>query len=238
MFDYKISKHPHFDEACRAFALRHNMAKLAERAGMNVQTLRNKLNPDQPHQLNASDIWLLTDLTEDSTLVDGFLAQIHCLPCVPINEVAKEKLPHYVMSATAEIGRVAAGAVSGDVKTSAGRRDAISSINSVTRLMALAAVSLQARLQVNPAMASAVDTVTGSVLHSVCCEVLMLTKEPSFASLLVKQSPAMHYGHGWIMGEDGKRWHPCRSQDELLAELSTKKRGNKWLLKALRRLFH
>lgn len=31
----------------------------------------------------------------------------------------------------------------------------------------------------------------------------MLTKEPSFASLLVKQSPAMHYGHGWITGEDG-----------------------------------
>ena len=145
MFDYQVSKHPHFDEACRAFALRHNLVQLAGRAGMNVQILRNKLNPAQPHL----------------TLVDGFLAQIHCLPCVPINEVAKEKLPHYVMSATAEIGRVAAGAVSGDVKTSAGRRDAISSINSVTRLMALAAVSLQARLQANPAMASAVDTVTG-----------------------------------------------------------------------------
>ena len=161
MFDYQVFKHPHFDEACRAFALRHNLVQLAERAGMNVQILRNKLNPAQPHLLTAPEIWLLTDLTEDSTLVDGFLAQIHCLPCVPINEVAKEKLPHYVMSATAEIGRVAAGAVSGDVKTSAGRRDAISSINSVTRLMALAAVSLQARLQANPAMASAVDTVTG-----------------------------------------------------------------------------
>ncbi|PLM45849.1 hypothetical protein CWM85_35915, partial [Klebsiella michiganensis] len=24
MFDYRISKHPHFNEACRAFALRHN----------------------------------------------------------------------------------------------------------------------------------------------------------------------------------------------------------------------
>ncbi|HAJ6900153.1 phage regulatory CII family protein [Escherichia coli] len=161
MFDYQVSKHPHFDEACRAFALRHNLVQLAERAGMNVQILRNKLNPAQPHLLTAPEIWLLTDLTEDSTLVDGFLAQIHCLPCVPINEVAKEKLPHYVMSATAEIGRVAAGAVSGDVKTSTGRRDAISSINSVTRLMALAAVSLQARLQANPAMASTVDTVTG-----------------------------------------------------------------------------
>lgn len=111
MFDYQVSKHPHFDEACRAFALRHNLVQLAERAGMNVQILRNKLNPAQPHLLTAPEIWLLTDLTEDSTLVDGFLAQIHCLPCVPINEVAKEKLSHYVMSATAEIGRVAAGAV-------------------------------------------------------------------------------------------------------------------------------
>lgn len=161
MFDYRISKHPHFNEACRAFALHHNMAKLAERAGMNVQTLRNKLNPEQPHQLTAPEIWLLTDLTEDSTLVDGFLAQIHCLPCVPLNEVASEKMPHYVLSATAEIGRVAASAVSSEQPTAASRRQVIDSINSVTRLMALTAVSMHARLQSSPAMASAVDTVTG-----------------------------------------------------------------------------
>ncbi|HHR4276461.1 TPA: phage regulatory CII family protein [Salmonella enterica] len=161
MFDYKISKHPHFDEACRAFALRHNMVKLAANAEMNVQTLRNKLNPDQPHQLTVPEIWLLTDITEDSTLVDGFLAQIHCLPCVPLNELAKEKMPQYVLKATAEIGRVAAGAVSDEHQTTAGRRQIIDSINSVTRLMALTAVSMQARLQSSPAMASAVDTVTG-----------------------------------------------------------------------------
>lgn len=161
MFDYKVSKHRHFDEACRAFALRHNMAKLAEHAGMNVQTLRNKLNPEQPHQLTAPEIWLLTDLTEDSTLVDGFLAQIHCLPCVPLNEVASEKMTHYVLSATAEIGRVAASAVSSEQPTAASRRQVIDSINSVTRLMALTAVSMHARLQSSPAMASAVDTVTG-----------------------------------------------------------------------------
>ncbi|MBL5965965.1 phage regulatory CII family protein [Lelliottia amnigena] len=161
MFDYKVSKHRHFDEACRAFALRHNMAKLAERAGMNVQTLRNKLNPEQPHQLTAPDIWLFTDLTEDSTLVDGFLAQIHCLPCVPTNEVAREKIPQYVLKATAEIGRVAASAVSGVQLNATTRRQVVESVNSVTRLMALTAISLQARLQANPAMASVVDTVTG-----------------------------------------------------------------------------
>ena len=49
----------------------------------------------------------------------------------------------------------------------------------------------------------------------------MLKSEPSFASLLVKQSPGMHYGHGWIAGKDGKRWHPSHSQADLLAGLST-----------------
>ncbi|EPW1718121.1 phage filamentation protein Fil family protein [Enterobacter hormaechei] len=50
----------------------------------------------------------------------------------------------------------------------------------------------------------------------------MLKNEPSFASLLVKQSPAMHYGHGWIAGDNGKRRHPCRDQSKLLNGLKTK----------------
>ncbi len=33
----------------------------------------------------------------------------------------------------------------------------------------------------------------------------MLNNEPSFASLLVRQSPAMHYGHGWIHLPGGKK---------------------------------
>lgn len=51
----------------------------------------------------------------------------------------------------------------------------------------------------------------------------MLNTEPSFASLLVKQSPGMHYDHGWIAGKDGQRWHPCSSQSELLNSLTAKK---------------
>lgn len=64
----------------------------------------------------------------------------------------------------------------------------------------------------------------------------MLNNEPSFASLLVKKSPGMHFGHGWIAGKDGKRWHPSRSQDELLASLSTQKQRDSWLLKLCRQL--
>ncbi|CAJ1252907.1 MULTISPECIES: phage regulatory CII family protein [Klebsiella] len=161
MFDFQISKHPHYDEACRTFAQRHNMAKLAERAGMNVQTLRNKLNPEQPHQLTPREIWTLTDLTEDSTLVDGFLAQIHCLPCVPVNELAKEKLQSYVMRAMSELGELANGAVSGDRLTPARKQNMIASVNAGIRMLSLSAMALQARIQANPAMTSVVDTVSG-----------------------------------------------------------------------------
>ncbi|NNS46989.1 phage filamentation protein Fil family protein [Escherichia coli] len=66
----------------------------------------------------------------------------------------------------------------------------------------------------------------------------MLKSEPSFASLLVKQSPGMHYSHGWILGEDGKRWHPCNSKADLLAGLSTRKREKSWLSKLLNYLHH
>ncbi|MDM2835740.1 phage filamentation protein Fil family protein [Citrobacter sp. Cpo091] len=45
---------------------------------------------------------------------------------------------------------------------------------------------------------------------------------PSFASLLVKESPGMQYGHGWICTE-GKRWHPSHNQSELLNGLKSKK---------------
>ncbi|EFE24646.1 phage filamentation protein Fil family protein [Edwardsiella tarda] len=65
----------------------------------------------------------------------------------------------------------------------------------------------------------------------------MMTMEPSLASFLKKQSPSMHYGHGWITGENGKRWHPCRSQAELLASLSGAKQGESWLSQKLRALF-
>lgn len=48
--------------------------------------------------------------------------------------------------------------------------------------------------------------------------------EPTFASLLVKQSPSMHYGHGWIVGDNGRRWHPSRDQSALLNSLRAGKK--------------
>lgn len=66
MFDYQIAKHPHYANACRAFATRHNLVELAEMVGMNPQMLRNKLNPEQPHRLTCDDLLTITDASEDS----------------------------------------------------------------------------------------------------------------------------------------------------------------------------
>ncbi|PIJ46367.1 phage filamentation protein Fil family protein [Tatumella sp. OPLPL6] len=50
----------------------------------------------------------------------------------------------------------------------------------------------------------------------------------SFAGRLKKQSPSMSYGYGWIIGADGKLFHPSRSQSDLLKALTTRKKVNTW----------
>lgn len=161
MFDFKVSTQSQFDEACRKFASTHNMQDLSERAGMKVQTLRNKLNPDQVHKLNVDEVLLLTDLTEDATLVDGMLAQLQCLPCVPVNEMAKEKYSAYVMKATAEVGVLAASAFGADKVTASCRRGIVDAANTGIRCMMLAALAVQTRIHSNPTLASTVDAISG-----------------------------------------------------------------------------
>lgn len=161
MFDFKVSTHTHYDDACRKFALAHNMEDVAKQSGMRAQTLRNKLNPDQPHQLTVLEVLALTDVTEDATLVDGLLAQIQCLPCVPVNEVADEKFPLYVMKATAEVGQLAAGATSTEPMTANCKRGLLQNVNSGIRCLTLAAMAVQARIQSNPALSSTVDAISG-----------------------------------------------------------------------------
>lgn len=161
MFDYQVSKQPHFDNACRAFSNRHNIRELAEKVGMNQQTLRNKLNPDQVHQLTAPEIALLTDVTEDATLIDGLLAQMKCMPAVPMNEAKAERMTHYVMQATAELGKVAAAAVSGERMTASRTSAFMENINAGIKCLSLIGLTVHARVQSNPTLASTVDAISG-----------------------------------------------------------------------------
>lgn len=161
MFDYQVSKQPHFENACRMFTKRHNIREIAERLGMNQQTLRNKLNPDQVHQLTAMEIAAITDLTEDATLIDGLLAQMKCMPAIPVNEVKTERMTQYVLQATSEIGKVAAAAVSGQKMTPSCKSAFMENINAGIRCLSLIGLSVHARVHSNPALASTVDAISG-----------------------------------------------------------------------------
>lgn len=161
MFDYQIAKHPYFDNACRAFAGRHNLAELALIAGINQQMLRNKLNPEQPHRMTCDDLLTLTDVTEDSTLIDGLLAQLNCLPAVPVNEAKAEHLSTYVLQATAAVGAVAAESISTERMTARRQHNFLNSINAGIRYLSLVGLTLQTRIQANPALASTVDAISG-----------------------------------------------------------------------------
>ncbi|EBP3237714.1 phage regulatory CII family protein, partial [Salmonella enterica subsp. enterica serovar Newport] len=121
MFDYQTSKHAHFNAACRAFALAHNLEDVAAAVGMRPQLLRNKLNPLQPHRLTCDELLAITDHTEDARLLDGMLSQINCLPSVPVNNATEANMQFCALSATASVGAIAGEAVSTEHMTAARR---------------------------------------------------------------------------------------------------------------------
>lgn len=159
MFDYRVSKHSHFDESCIAFAAKHNMTKLAAQLGINPQTLRNKLNPDQVHQLSCAELLALTDLTEDAMIIDGLLAQLSCMPAVPVNEIAEGNMVDYALRATAAVGSVAASAVSKERQTLQCKRSLLESVNAGIRHLSLIGLVVQGRVHASPALASAVGAI-------------------------------------------------------------------------------
>ena len=62
-----------FNSACERFAAQYVLSDVAKKAGLREQMLRNKLNPDQPHQLTVDDLIKLYQATGDETLIDGAL---------------------------------------------------------------------------------------------------------------------------------------------------------------------
>jgi hypothetical protein len=160
MFDYQTSIHPHLDIAYRRFSLAHNLTQVAAAMGITAQVLRNKLNPDQPHRLTLQELITLTDITDDSTVLDGLLAQLKCLPAVPVNEAKPDNLPMHALSATAAIGVIAGEAISAAPMTQLRRNAILDRANQAIRDLSLLVVSVESRFHTTPLMASAMDVIS------------------------------------------------------------------------------
>lgn len=89
------------------FSLAHNLTQVAEKVGVTAQVLRNKLNPMQTRRLTLAELIIITDHTDDWTLLDELLAQLNCLPAVSVNEAKHDNLLTHALSATTAIGAIA-----------------------------------------------------------------------------------------------------------------------------------
>ncbi|NIH30667.1 phage regulatory CII family protein [Hafnia paralvei] len=112
MFAKGTDKHPHWDSALRRFADSVEMKIVAEAIGMNPQTLRNKLNPAQPHELTAVELLRITHATQNYTLVDGALAELGHLPSLPMDYQQEEtNIPVQALKISAAAGELAGESV-------------------------------------------------------------------------------------------------------------------------------
>lgn len=161
MFDFQISKQTLFATACQRFAYNHNLVEVAALIETRPQLLRNKLNPDQLHQLTCRELLALTDATKDTTLIDGLLAQMNCMPAVPVNEISSDNIPTYVLGATAAIGRVAAEAISTEMMTQNRKHSFLNSVNSAIRCLSLLGMTMHARIHSNPTLAQSAEAISG-----------------------------------------------------------------------------
>ncbi|HAS1736522.1 phage regulatory CII family protein [Enterobacter cloacae] len=72
MFDFQISKHSHYDDACRVFAQRHNMAKLIDQPqtpALRLQIMAACYSAIQKWEPRVS----LTTITFERSETDGGL---------------------------------------------------------------------------------------------------------------------------------------------------------------------
>lgn len=167
MFTEYASKHPHWISACQRFAANHNMAGIADRTGINPQTLRNKLNPDQPHELTVAELIAITQASDgDETLLDGALF------CCGLTAVAIPKaerapsLPHQAINLNAQIASIGQRALELTERgriTRSERNTLVSVATSAMGSIAILIHDIEARFQAVPTLACASDMLMQSM---------------------------------------------------------------------------
>ncbi|MEC6831915.1 phage regulatory CII family protein [Photobacterium toruni] len=65
-----------FYNAAVRFAEHENLEQIAIECGLKPQMLRNKLNPNQPHQLTVRDLVIITKQSGNSDLVNSVLLEL------------------------------------------------------------------------------------------------------------------------------------------------------------------
>ncbi len=161
MFISGNCKHPHFESACSRFKSNHVISQIAPSAGIDAQVLRNKLSPDQPHQLTVADLIALYHATDgDETLIDGMLLECGLTAIAIPSADRAPSLPHQAIRLNADVASIGMRAVElaerGRV-TRTERNTIVSVATSAMGSLALLIHDVESRFQAVPAVACASD---------------------------------------------------------------------------------
>ena len=163
MYVEQASTHPHWVGACQRFAEEHKgrVAEIARTIGMNPQTLCNKLNPEQPHELTVAELIALTQACDgDETLFDGAL--LCCgLTAITIPQTERApSLPHQAIDLNAKVASIGQRALEltdrGRI-TRSERNTLVSVATSAMGSLAILIHDIEARFQAVPTLACASD---------------------------------------------------------------------------------
>lgn len=162
MFKQAATKQQNYEAACALFAARYSIADIARESGIGEQMLRNKLNPDQPHQLTARDLVAIYHATGDDTLFDGLLFDcgLTAVRLPDAAQVATEARAQQALNAGAQIMGVTAQAttlLAGDRVTKSHRNTVVTGIWAGIEHLVLIATEVENKFQAVPGLACAAD---------------------------------------------------------------------------------
>lgn len=161
----KASKQPHVAGALRQFADMEVIKEVAESAQIRSQMLRNKLLPNQPHQLSVHELIEITRVSGNRCIVDGLLYELNCVSSVSVGELeSADKTP--LIERALEISTNAAqlGSIALDVKaqrrvTARMRHEAVNRATRVMTELAIFVHDVEQKFQAIPVLSIAVDAV-------------------------------------------------------------------------------
>ncbi|WP_372943259.1 phage regulatory CII family protein [Shewanella sp.] len=160
----QFASQPHVVGAMRQFANDELLKNVASEAGMkSCQVLRNKLLPEQPHQLTVHELVAITRASKNRCLIDGVLLDLNCMPSVCTDDFATAERMTLTDRAldinanAAQLGALALDAKTQRRVTARMRNETIKRASYVMTELAIFMHDVEQKFQAIPVLSVAVD---------------------------------------------------------------------------------
>ncbi|MGL4193217.1 MAG: phage regulatory CII family protein [Vibrio sp.] len=111
MYELREHKQQSYNAVCSDFVVNHNVEQLAKQIGLDGQTLRNMLNPAQPHKMSPVDLVLLCKASGDYTIVNTLFSDCGVVTVALPDQSAAKNIIERVLLNTSLCGELSSDAI-------------------------------------------------------------------------------------------------------------------------------